>query len=328
VGGVRVPFLADFSAHARFLVSLPLLLIAELIVHHLLRGPVKQFVVRGIIPEEDLPRYTRAVESAIRWRNSAAVEVVLFIIAFVVGHWLWREQIALPTATWYATEDRALTAGGMWYALVSLPIYRFMLLRWLYRLFIWHRFLWQVSRLSLRLNALHPDRAGGLGFVGNSVFAFATVLLAISALLAGQIADHIFHEGAKLPQFYVEIAGFAILNVALVLLSQLFFVMPLLHARRECRREYGLKAAGYVDAFREKWLVGRANSEEMLGSADIQSLADLAGSYDIVREMRIVPVGRKEIVRLAILFLLPIAPLAFTMIPLREMVDRLFKVFL
>ena len=82
---------------------------------------------------------------------------------------------------------------------MSLNLFRFVLFRWYFRLIIWYTFLWRVSRLPLRLTPLHPDRAGGMGFIGNSVFAFTPLLLAHTAVLAGIIGGRIWHEGMKLP---------------------------------------------------------------------------------------------------------------------------------
>jgi hypothetical protein len=58
-------------------------------------------------------------------------------------------------------------------------------LRWYFRIFIWMRFLWQVSRIELSLVPTHPDRVGGLGFLGNTVYAFTPLAVAHGAQLAG-----------------------------------------------------------------------------------------------------------------------------------------------
>ena len=71
----------------------------------------------------------------------------------------------------------------MWYGYVSLPLFQFLLMRWYFRLFIWTRFLWQVSRLDLSLVPTHPDRVGGLGFLANTVYAFPPLAVAHGALL-------------------------------------------------------------------------------------------------------------------------------------------------
>ena len=77
--------------------------------------------------------------------------------------------------------------------------------------------------------------------------------------------------------------------------------------------------------FDGKWLRGGAGSAEpLLGSADIQSLADLANSYELVRAMRIAPVTRDAVLQLAAAALLPVAPLALTMMPLEELLRHVF----
>jgi hypothetical protein len=54
-------------------------------------------------------------------------------------------------------------------------------------------------------------------------------------------------------------------------------------------------------------------------------LADLGDAYDVVSEMRILPFGKKTILRLVIILVVPLLPLTLTIIPLEQMVDRLIK---
>ena len=173
-GDVKVDFLHDFDAHIRFLIALPVLIAAELIVHQRLRLVVRQFVDGGIVVPEEMPKFHAAIDSAVRLRNSVVLEVALIVLVYTLGHWAWQDRMALQTATWFGGPG--LTLAGYWYAYVSIPIFQFILLRWYVRLFIWFWFLWRVSRLNLRITATHPDRAGGLGFLGDSTHAFAPLL--------------------------------------------------------------------------------------------------------------------------------------------------------
>ena len=201
--------------HARFLVALPLLIGAELLVHQRLRLVVGQFIERDIITEAVLPRFKAVIASAMKLRNSVAIELILFILIFVGGYYLWSTvsgmaKIGTGTGTWYATATDGgtqLSPAGYWYIFVSRPLFQFILVRWYFRLFIWARFLWQSSRLELNLIPTHPDRAAGLGFLGVSSAAFAPLLMAHGALLAGVMANPIFFAGAKLTDFKMEILG-------------------------------------------------------------------------------------------------------------------------
>jgi len=322
-GGVEVPFLADVDVHIRFLLALPLLIAAEVLVHQRIRVTISQFIDRGIVAPEDRPRFDELIAATMRLRNSAGIEIALILCSITLGYWIWREQMTLHVGTWYA-GDGSLTVAGWWYAFISLNLFRFVLVRWYFRLVVWYIFLWRVSRLPLRLNPLHPDRAGGLGFIGNSVFAFTPLLLAHTVVLSGVIGGRIWHEGMKLPAFQIEIVAAVALLMAFVLMPLAFFVPKLAQAKRDAMREYGLLAAQYVDEFRAKWMRGRhPEGEPLVGSADIQSLADLAGAHDVLREMRLLPFGRQTIVMLAIVIALPYLPLTLTMIPFEELLTRI-----
>jgi hypothetical protein len=318
-----VPFLFDLDVHIRFLLALPLLIGAEVLVHQRLRVVISQFTERGIIAPEDRPRFDELIASTMRLRNSVGVEIALIVVSITLGYWVWRDQMTLHVDTWYVSGG-SLTVAGWWYAFVSLNLFRFMLFRWYFRIVVWYIFLWRVSRLPLRLNPLHPDRAGGLGFIGTSVFAISPVLLAHTVVLSGVIGGRILHEGAKLPAFQMEILAAVVVLMVIVLLPLTFFVPKLARAKRETMRDYGLLAMQYVDGFREKWMRGRhPEGEPLVGSADIQSLADLAGGHDVLREMRFLPFGRQTIVMLAIVIALPYLPLTLTMIPFKDLVTML-----
>ncbi len=328
--GVKVPFLLDVETHARLLVALPLLIIAELVVHNRMPTVVRQFVEHGIIDEEVRPKFSAAIDSALRLRNSVLVELLLLAFVYAIGiAVIWRESIALPVATWYRLHAGAsdqLTLAGWGYLIVSLPIFQFLLFRWYFRLFVWTRFLWQVSRMDLKLEPLNPDRAAGLGFLSGLPRAFAPLLLAHGALLAGTFADGIFFNGMTLPQYKVEFFSVTAIAVFLVVGPLLVFVPVLTRTRRAGVREYGAFAQHYARDFRRKWLHEKLpTAEPLLGTSDIQSLADLGNSFAVVENMRHVPVTRSTVAYLAVVTAIPVAPLLLTMISLDELVDRFAK---
>src|SRR5262245_49124117 len=283
LGGVGVQFLQHIAVHTRFLLLLPILLVAEVVAHNRLKVTAKQFVDRNLIAPENIPQFNNAIVSASHLRNSTIIGLILIVLSFTAGHWYWQHE-ALQTATWYnsAVGTVHFTKAGYWYAFVSLPIFRFLVYRWYFRIFIWYRFLWQVSLIPLRLNALHPDRAGGLGFLKRTPFVLCVMPLGHMFYVSAKIADHIFHEVAKLPQFKVEIATNLLFLIILLTLPLTFFLFQLIKARRIGSQEFGILATEYTNDFREKWFQERKErvKQPMLGTADIQSLADLANSFN------------------------------------------------
>ncbi len=329
-GAIKIPFLQDIEANARFLVALPVLIIAELVVHRRISPLVRKFVDRRIVVTADLPRFDAAVNSALRARNSTTLEATLLALVYTVGLWIWRNQIALGAATWYARPDAAhlhLTLAGYWYAWVSIPLFQFILLRWYMRLLIWFRFLWQISRLNLHLTAAHPDGAGGIGFLGKSSYAFAPILFAEGTLLSGLIASRVLHEGRSLISFKMEAAGLVAFFVLFIFGPLLMFSPRLEHAQRKGSAQYGLLANRYIFGFEEKWITGGVPAvNELLGTSDLQSLADLGHSCSVVEDMRIVPFGLRDVTRLAVVTVAPLLPLMLTMFSPQQLLAALLKI--
>ncbi len=320
-GESKVPFLKEVAIHVRFLVAVPLLIAAEIVVHRRMRLIVTQFIERKLIPDDALERFEAAVDSALRLRNSVAAEVLLIAFVYVAGYMI-SSTVGVESAGWRST-GQGLTAAGFWYVAVSLPVFQFLVLRWYFRVFIWIRFLWQVSNIRLNLVPTHPDRLGGLAFLTGTLEGFVPLAVAHGALLSGLIADRIFHLGATLPQFKIEAGVMVAFLICLLTVPLLFFSPQLAEARRRGRREYGTLAQRYVREFDAKWLRGGAPADEpLVGSGDIQSLADLGNSYDVVRGMRVIPVTRDSVVMLAVATLLPLAPLLLTMMPLEELLKK------
>jgi hypothetical protein len=330
-GTLKLAFLDDIEIHVRMLLAVPLLIVAELVVHQRMRPVVGQFLASGLIADTARAKFDAAIARALRLRNSVACELLLIAFVYVVGvGFIWRTQLAIDGASWYGVAVAGKlqpSLAGWWFGCVSLPLFQFLLLRWYFRLFIWARFLWHVSLIDLKLVPTHPDRCAGLGFLAQVSQAFSPVLLAQGAVLAGMMADRIFYAGAKLPEFKVELIGLVAVMVFAILGPLLVFSPKLAAVKRTGLLEYGALAQRYVGAFDQKWLHSIAPSDEpLVGSADIQSLADLNNSFEVVAGMRWAPFTLQTGLQLAFVTLLPVAPLLLTMFPLEELLDRLLKI--
>jgi len=325
---VQRSFFHDIELHVRFLAALPILIGAELLVHSRIRPLVRRFIEWRIVLPKDKARFHDAIESAVKIRNSVYGELALLGAVYSLGLWFWNERSDLGSS-WYELPGGRweLTPAGYWYVFVSLPVFQFILLRWYMRLFIWFRFLWQVNRIELNLVPTHPDRCGGLSFLGKSSYAYSPILVAQGAILAAIVANRILHHGEKLVQFQVQIVGFIAFFTVAVLGPLLMFTPRMAQAKRKGLADYGLFAQRYVESFDQKW-IQRSPSEELLGTGDIQSLADLGNSYQVVREMRVVPFALQDVSRLAIATAVPLAPLLLTIFSFQELVTRVIKVVL
>jgi len=321
-GGVVMPFLFDVDVQVRFLVALPLIVIAELVVHRDMRPVVRQFMERGLVTDEIREKYEAALALAQRLRNSVIAEVLMLAFVYGVGVlFIWRTRAAVDVSSWYGGSTAGVlnpSLAGWWFGCVSLPLFQFILLRWYFRLFIWARFLWQVSRIKLKLVPTHPDGCAGLGFLADVCLAFSPILLAQGALLAGTLANQIFFAGAKLPEFKLEIVGMVALALFAVMGPLLVFVPVLVRAKRDGLREYGALAQRGLREFDQEWLHE--------GAATKVPLMPMFKSFDAVKDMRALPFTRQTVLQLTVLTLLPLVPLLLTMVSFEELIDRVLKV--
>ncbi len=325
----RFSFFRDIEVHVRFLIALPVLVAAELIVHSCLHPVVRAFIERRIVRIEDLDQFRAAISSALRLRNSVPLEIGLVAVVYTAGLWLWQDRVAIADATWYAMPGSHwnLSPAGFWYVFVSIPIFQFILLRWYMRLVIWFRFLWHVSKMHLHLIATHPDRCAGLAFLGKSSYAFGPILFAQGAMLAGLLATRVLYRGESLLAFKFEIIGFVLFFVTAIFAPLLMFTPRMAEARRKGLYEYGKLSQHYVETFEQKWILGNhPTSEQLIGTGDIQSLADMGNSYAVVREMLAVPFRVDDIVRLIVATAAPLAPLLLTVFSPEELLMRVMKI--
>jgi hypothetical protein len=134
-GAIKVPFFYNVDAHVRFLVALPLLLVAELVVQQRVSLIVRQFVERGIDLPQARPEFEAIIGSAMRLRNSVVIEVLLIVLVLTAAHYLWASQMSLESATWYTSivdGYRQYFMAGYWYAYVSIPVFQYLLARWFF----------------------------------------------------------------------------------------------------------------------------------------------------------------------------------------------------
>ncbi|MCO6456159.1 MAG: hypothetical protein J5I93_12740 [Pirellulaceae bacterium] len=321
--------LLDFGTYARFFLGIPLLIIAEPLVGPRLRAAGLQFVQGGYLRHEDYPEFDRAILSAAKWRESAWAELIIFAIA-VAGAWLFTAETIAgePIATW---RSPGVTPSGtriwmtaLWYRLVAVPVLQFFWYRWLWRLFVWSRFLWTVSRLDLRLIGTHADQAGGLGFLGVTHTSLGVFAFALSCVMSGEAAFLLLFQGASIEVFKVPYIVL-LLTIELLFLGPLLVFAPILiRTRLAWLRDYSTLLCQYNRAFHEKWIQGKASPDEpLLGSADIQSLADLGNSFEYIRNMKVVPFSLRVMIQLAVVASLPCVPLILLVMPLNEILSLL-----
>jgi hypothetical protein len=317
VWGTWPALIGEPTVHARLLLGVPMLLLAECWADVLSRRTAGLLLDHGVVDERSL---ARAVAPAKRLRDSPLAEGVLLLLAVagglaaLAGWGPWR-----GSAPALAAAD--VSAARVWYGLVALPLVQWLLYRWLWRYVVWTIALVRIARSRPHVEPAHPDGAGGLAPLSLTSRSFAAVAGACSCVLATDWAARIVDGRAMLADFGAPLALFFAIVLTLVLAPLLAFTPQLARAHLLGTREYGRLAADFARVFRRRWLHRRAVASS--GSPDFEAMANLGAVYDRVASIRLVPFPPRAAFQLAAWTLVPMAPLLLLEVPLAELLRML-----
>jgi len=323
-----ISFLRDIAVHARFLLILPLLLIAEGPIRDRSRMVVATFRDSGLVADKDMAHFNALVRKGKRLIDSTVAELLVMLLSAALVYTAMRGVLSEHAGFWFekvTAEGHGLSIAGWWYAAVATPFFVFLMVRWLWRYLVWWWFLGSVAKIDLRLTGTHPDRAGGLGFVSFHQGVFALLTFAVGCGVSAAAANRILYAGATLVSYKVPIIGIAVGAVILGTAPLLVFTPRLLAAKRKGWSTYTRFSSDYVLKFEKKWFAEGGTAEESLGSGDIQSLADLGGSFERLAQMQVVLLDRRVILSFLLAAVGPMLPLLLTIMPLKEIIRVLFK---
>lgn len=330
---IDIPFCNDPVPHVRYLIALPLLFIADRIIDPSVAYAVRHFQICDLVPDDSDPHFQHSVEKLIRQRDAAWVDVALMGIAIILvwavifkfGHF----GPSVNSSSWIFAESgghKVLTPAGWWLALVSSPFMLFVLLRWIWRMVIWIRFLNRMSHIRLSLQATHPDQMGGLGLLPRAQLSFGMVFSAIGAMMSSALANDIINAGRGLAEFKWEIMGFVLVSFTIITTPLCTFFSQLLETKQRDLGRYNSLAYGLSKAFQSRWLKDKKVDEQgktLITATDPSAIADFSAVYDKASNLRLIPLRKRQVVGLIIILVAPFVPLVFTQISIKEVLNRM-----
>jgi hypothetical protein len=324
--GMADSLIRDLSVHARLLVAMPLFLIAERLLDRVARVTMARLFDEGYVPPGSVARVRALVASVARWRDAALPESIMLVGAVAAGAFALIGWIP-PAGAIHGLGQSRYDAVRIWYGLAALPLFQFLMWRSLFRWALWIRVLFGLARVPLRLLPAHADRRGGIGFVKTpSLIYGAVILLATSAVLCAGWATQISVKAAPLATFRAPFIVFVILGLVVAFLPHVVFTPQLLRARIVGLREFGALVSDYTERFGIRWLA-RENRGDVLGTPDLQSLADLTSTYQHnIEQLGIVLFSRADWGLLLAAALLPAIPVLFLQGPGHEVVKRIVRI--
>ena len=327
---VGIPLLRDFSVYGRFLLGLPLLITAEAIIDPWIQRVVSTFNKSGLVREEDRQAYYQALAKTKRLEDSGLAEFIIVVFAafplFLLLQSEWRSS---GITAWHGSTSGGLSPAGWWFTFVSSPIIRFIIFRWLWRYALWTTLLYRITKLNLNMMPVHPDHFGGLGFVILAQKFFGVLFTAIGCFVAGQYANLITYFGMPFAGTRGPMIAYVVLSVVLVIAPLTTLSPKLAETRRKGLARYDLTGLRLTAAFDVKWGKGGGPApESLLGSSDPSTVIDYVSSYEVIRDIKVIPISKELVIQVAALAAAPLVLIWILLTPVEQIVAGLFKMVL
>ena len=323
---ITLPFLKDYESYVRFLIAIPAIFIAEKFINLQTSSSLVHFVESGIIAENNVGEYETLLNKYRRLSESKSLQVVIFIFStlniFLVKTF-WGSLSDFSSWKFDAVSD-SITAAGYWYTFISLPVIKYLIFRLFCKFLFWSWVLRKISKMDLNLIAIDPDKSGGLGFLGIVQSSFGFLGFAQAAIASAEVANKVIYSGVPLEDYRFSLI--VIPAVVIIYLSPLlYFSSKLGKLKLKGIMIYSTLTHKYSNLFEDKWIRGNniKDDESILGSGDVQSLADIGAAYEVVENIRVLPITLNIFLFMLIMIALPFIPLLFLKFNIVEILEGL-----
>lgn len=314
--------LQDLEVFARYLVAAPLFVAASGAYLPQLAATVRTFVDAGLIADHDRARYDTLVASTRRLLTSRLTDVTLVGVAYLLT-FTASPALSWEGPTWMISADGHLLWAGWWRVLISQPLFLALWSVWLWRLVLWIRFLWTVSRLDLRLVAGHPDRLGGLRFALIPLRGFSILAFAFGTVVAGTVAEEVLVNG-KLPADFTYVIGAQVVAVLVAFGGPLLLLShPLMRAKDQGIIAYGRLASALGRQFEAHWVDAghRDTTTTGLESGEFSATIDMFSIVANTTAVNPLVLDYRHVLLLATATLLPYVPVMLAVMPLNRLLQ-------
>jgi hypothetical protein len=301
----------DFTNHARFLIALPLLLLAEEVINSRLNLAADYFVHSNVINQDGQKRLVQTIDTINRIEKRIWPDLIL-LAAVVAASFLFKSsELEGHALAW----REAVPAADAWHGHVSVPIFRLVTFQWLLRLGLWSWLLFRMSRVKFNLLSYHPDGVGGLGFLRWPQRAFSLIALAFSSILAANAFETALAQSIEVQVLARQVFVFYLLSTGLFLGPLLFFTPVLVKMKMVKLLNFSQFSDYVAMAFQNQWVSqtdAQLDQKQPLSTNAISSMIDLISTQQHAEDMREVLWDRVSIIFFACVTILPFVPVFFT----------------
>ncbi|MGB8478488.1 MAG: hypothetical protein WCE63_06560 [Acidobacteriaceae bacterium] len=321
--------LFDARVYARLFIAIPALIVGGVVIDGYFGAVLAHIRQANLLDPANEGQMDRVLEQLKRLRDALLPELIILLLMALDIRFNMSNHGVLDTTPWlgrWSGETYHFTPAA-WYGLaVGAPLWNFLLGLALWRWLMWAFFVFKLSRLHLNLVASHPDKRGGLSFLGLMVMAFAPTAFAASSVIASNWRNEILHHGAHLADFRFP-AIVLVSIIALLAVGPLLFFVPRLAALRQRGiLEYGVLGQLHSSEYHEKWIHHRAGHEaDFLVAPESNTLTGFGNSYEKIGQLNPLPIDMGSLYGLAAAVAIPGLVVVLAQIPFAVVLKELLK---
>lgn len=329
--GTNLPFLYDVAIQGRILVGIPLMILIRNIIYRKI-PPVLQYVSEVLVFPKDREHFINgALQKAQKRIDSAWTEIILLLLVAVVavspagGTSFFADHS--KAGSWVMAGDeglQALSYAGKWMHYISIPVFQFLLLRWLWRYLVWVALLYRISRLKLNLLPTHPDGSGGLSIILLGQQGFILLFAVFGMVISGEMIANLFENDKLFDIIKVQIAGFVILGSILMLFPLFFFTGKLFRTKYHGLIDLGKAGMRLSNKYEDEFVkLMRTEKRIAENTVDPSMQVDYSDVYKSLQEMRTLPIRFSDIVIMALMLFVPFIPIFFIHYSIVELLQKI-----
>ncbi|MGL6268452.1 MAG: hypothetical protein ACRC2O_11030, partial [Chitinophagaceae bacterium] len=329
--GTNLSFIKDIAIQCRILIGIPMLILISDVVFKK-TSPVLEYLSEVMMLPGDKEMFISGpLLKAKRSIDAAWTEIILVIIVVGIafsnegGTSFFVEHIA--SGSWIVSMkeiDYPLSNAGKWLHYISIPVFQFLLIRWLWRYLVWIMLLFKISKMNLCLQPSHPDNTGGLGVILIAQRNFIYLFVVFGIVISGEMIESLLGNEKLFDTIKVEILGYVILSISLVVFPLFFFTRKLVKTKYTGLID--LSKAGIILSKKfETEFVQHMSTEKKIAenTVDPSMHVDYSGIYQSLQEMRTVPIGVSDIIIMGLLLFGTFVPIFFIHYSIAEILQKL-----
>ena len=334
--GSPLPFLDDIAMQARILLALPMLIMIKAPIDYKSIAVLKYITGALLSPEDRSTFLTTTLRKCRALTSSILTDIILLLIVIVATLSLVKSGVysglKIDTSSWMASMtngQQSLSLAGKWTVFISIPIFQFVMLRWLWKYIIWIYLLFRLSQTRLKLMPTHSDRAGGLGIIILAQRSYSMIFMALSIVLSGQLIAQLLQEPDSVIVIRNVVIAYVVLSLFLIICPLLFFIGKLLKTKHQGLFHLSNLGAELSRKFEDDWISKKPIEERIEENpVDPSMLYDYESMYDLLQQFRIVPVTIRDVIGIGIPILLPFIPILFVLFSAGELFKKIIELMM